>query len=274
MRHDDCGADVPSRLLHRGRCACCVALRRKTQRGRARASSAWRPACSSRDRSTPSPMWPASRVGHTTLNQGDDVRTGVTVVVPHRRQRLSGQGAGRRVRRQRVRQARRIDAGRRARHDRNADRADQHAERRRGRWKASCAGRSISPATTNVRSVNALVGETNDGGLNDIRGQHVRPAARDRGIEGREHRRRCKRAASAPARARRRSAGRAASAPRRANSTRATAATRVGVLVQIELRRRADDGRRAGREDARAVCVSAAAKRPRPAGRCTATAPA
>jgi D-aminopeptidase len=26
-----------------------------------------------------------------------------------------------------------------------------------------------------VRSVNALVGETNDGGLNDIRGQHVRP---------------------------------------------------------------------------------------------------
>src|SRR6185312_10295069 len=25
-----------------------------------------------------------------------------------------------------------------------------------------------------VRSVNALVGETNDGGLNDIRGQHVR----------------------------------------------------------------------------------------------------
>ena len=27
-----------------------------------------------------------------------------------------------------------------------------------------------------VRSVNALVGETNDGGLNDIRGLHVRPA--------------------------------------------------------------------------------------------------
>jgi D-aminopeptidase len=31
------------------------------------------------------------------------------------------------------------------------------------------------PGNTNVRSVNALVGETNDGGLNDIRGQHVRP---------------------------------------------------------------------------------------------------
>jgi D-aminopeptidase len=31
------------------------------------------------------------------------------------------------------------------------------------------------PGNENVRSVNALVGETNDGGLNDIRGQHVRP---------------------------------------------------------------------------------------------------
>jgi D-aminopeptidase len=31
------------------------------------------------------------------------------------------------------------------------------------------------PGNEKVRSVNALVGETNDGGLNDIRGQHVRP---------------------------------------------------------------------------------------------------
>lgn len=31
------------------------------------------------------------------------------------------------------------------------------------------------PGNADVRSVNALVGETNDGGLNDIRGQHVRP---------------------------------------------------------------------------------------------------
>ena len=31
------------------------------------------------------------------------------------------------------------------------------------------------PGNDNVRSVNALVGETNDAGLNDIRGQHVRP---------------------------------------------------------------------------------------------------
>src|SRR5262245_14262336 len=31
------------------------------------------------------------------------------------------------------------------------------------------------PGNERVRSVNALVGETNDGGLNDIRGLHVRP---------------------------------------------------------------------------------------------------
>ena len=31
------------------------------------------------------------------------------------------------------------------------------------------------PGNAEVRSVNALVGETNDGGLNDIRGLHVRP---------------------------------------------------------------------------------------------------
>ena len=39
------------------------------------------------------------------------------------------------------------------------------ARRRAGRWR--------SLATADVRSVNALVGETNDGGLNDIRGLHV-----------------------------------------------------------------------------------------------------
>ena len=30
------------------------------------------------------------------------------------------------------------------------------------------------PGNTKVRSVNVVVGETNDGGLNDIRGRHVR----------------------------------------------------------------------------------------------------
>ena len=72
------------------------------------------------------------RVGHTTLNVGDRVRTGVTAVVPHAGNVFQDKVAGRGLRRQRVRQARRIDAGARTGHDRNADRADQHAERRHG----------------------------------------------------------------------------------------------------------------------------------------------
>ena len=52
------------------------------------------------------------------------------------------------------------------------DRADEHAlgrhrARRDVRWTIA------QPGNENVRSVNALVGETNDGGLNDIRGLHV-----------------------------------------------------------------------------------------------------
>ena len=43
------------------------------------------------------------------------------------------------------------------------------------RSKASCSGRSAQPGNAEVRSVNALVGETNDGGLNDIRTLAVRP---------------------------------------------------------------------------------------------------
>ena len=116
-------------------------------RGRARATSGSRRACSRPARSTPSPTSPACRVGHATLDRGRRVRTGVTVVVPHARQRVPGQGAGRGVRRQRVRQAGRLDAGRRARHDRNADRPDQHAERRRRRRRARAVDARRSPAT-------------------------------------------------------------------------------------------------------------------------------
>ena len=52
------------------------------------------------------------------------------------------------------------------------------------------------PGNENVRSVNALVGETNDGGLNDIRGLHVtrdHVIGGDRRREGRARRRRGRR---------------------------------------------------------------------------------
>ena len=49
------------------------------------------------------------------------------------------------------------------------------------------------PGNENVRSVNALVGETNDGGLNDIRGLHVTREHVAAAIAGAEDRRRRRR---------------------------------------------------------------------------------
>ena len=83
-----------------------------------------------------------------------------------------------------------------------------------------------------VRSVNALVGETNDGGLNDIRALAVRPEHVVEAIARGARRARWTKAASAPAPARRRSAGRAASARRRGGSPAALGGYTVGVLVQ------------------------------------------
>ena len=88
------------------------------------------------------------------------------------------------------------------------------------------------PGNEDVRSVNAVVGETNDGGLNDIRGRHVTPRAR----AGRDPRRGRR---PGGRRLRRRghgdavpSTGRAGSAPRRACCPRADGGYTVGVLVQ------------------------------------------
>ena len=199
-----------------------------------------------RTAATRSPTWPACASG---TSRSIDRRCR-----PHRRHRrraapgqpVPGEGGRRRVRRQRVRQAGRLDAGRRARHDRDADRADQHAQPSAPAWKASCAGRSAQPGNANVRSVNALVGETNDGGLNDIRGLHVRPEHVVQAIARRARRAPCEEGSVGagtgtqafgwkggigtssrrlPARLRRLHGGRA-----RAD----------------QLRRRADDGRRAG----------------------------
>ena len=64
-----------------------------------------------------------------------------------RRQRLPGQDARGSRDRQRLRQAHGHDADHRARRDRNADPADEHARRRARLPKAPCAGRSRSPAT-------------------------------------------------------------------------------------------------------------------------------
>jgi D-aminopeptidase len=81
------------------------------------------------------------------------------------------------------------------------------------------------PGNENVRSVNALVGETNDGGLNDIRGLHVTREHIVSAITGAKTDRWTK-ARSAPAPARSPSAGKGASARRRAASAPVTRPTR------------------------------------------------
>ena len=113
-------------------------------------------------------------VGHTTLVQSDHVRTGVTVVVPH---------AGN-VFQEKVPGA--VFVGNAFGKLAGSTQVDELGtiETPIALTSTLSVGAAIDglvrwtldrPGNNNVLSVNALVGETNDGGLNDIRGQHVRP---------------------------------------------------------------------------------------------------
>ncbi len=112
-------------------------------------------------------------VGHATLNQGDNVRTGVTVVVPH----------GGNVFQDKVPGA--VFVGNAFGKLAGSTQVDELGtiETPIALTNTLSVGAVMDgvvkwtleqPGNDNVRSVNALVGETNDGGLNDIRGQHVR----------------------------------------------------------------------------------------------------
>jgi D-aminopeptidase len=112
------------------------------------------------------------RVGHTTIVQGDTVRTGVTAIVPHGGNLFQDKVAGAVF----VGNAFGKLAG-----------STQVAELGTietpivltntlsvGTAVDAVARYTIAqPGNEQVRSVNPLVGETNDGGLNDIRGFHV-----------------------------------------------------------------------------------------------------
>jgi D-aminopeptidase len=112
------------------------------------------------------------KVGHTTLREGDRVRTGVTVVLPH----------GGNLFREKVPGA--VFVGNAFGKLAGSTQVDELGTIESPivltntlavgvgldavvRWTLA------QPGNDNVRSVNALVGETNDGGLNDIRGLHV-----------------------------------------------------------------------------------------------------
>jgi len=115
------------------------------------------------------------RVGHATLIQGDHVRTGVTVIVPHAGNVFQdkvpgavfvGNAFGKLAGSTQVDELGTIETPIALTSTLSVGAAIEGLVR----WTIDQAGNE------KVRSVNALVGETNDGGLNDIRGQHVRPA--------------------------------------------------------------------------------------------------
>ena len=113
-------------------------------------------------------------VGHATLNQGDAIRTGVTVIVPHQGNVFQdkvpgavfvGNAFGKLAGSTQVDELGTIETPIGLTNTLSVGAVMEGLVR----WTLDQSGND------NVRSVNALVGETNDGGLNDIRGQHVRP---------------------------------------------------------------------------------------------------
>src|SRR5687767_9551747 len=114
------------------------------------------------------------KVGHTTIRERDDIRTGVTAVLPHGgnlfRDKVPGavfvgNAFGKLAGSTQVDELGTIETPIALTNTLSVGAAIEGLVR----WTID------QPGNENVRSVNALVGETNDGGLNDIRGQHVRP---------------------------------------------------------------------------------------------------
>lgn len=118
---------------------------------------------------------PGVEVGHFTLNKGDDIRTGVTAILPYRgnifQQKVPaaiyvGNGFGKLAGITQVVELGNLETPIILTNTLSvptaADALIDYTLNQKG--------------NENVRSVNALVGETNDGYLNDIRGRHVEKA--------------------------------------------------------------------------------------------------
>ncbi|HEX5084423.1 MAG TPA: P1 family peptidase, partial [Blastocatellia bacterium] len=112
------------------------------------------------------------RVGHSTLISGDDVRTGVTAILPHSGNLFQekvpaavfvGNGFGKLMGSTQVDELGEIETPILLTSTLNVPRvADALIE-----WML------LLPGNEQVRSINPIVAETNDGYLNDIRGRHV-----------------------------------------------------------------------------------------------------
>ncbi|OEY72641.1 DmpA family aminopeptidase [Salegentibacter salarius] len=115
------------------------------------------------------------KVGHTTLIKGDSVRTGVTAILPHGgnifQQKVPaavfvGNGFGKLAGSTQINELGNLETPVILTNTLNVPTA----------MDAVIKYTLNLPGNENVRSVNAVVGETNDGYLNDIRGQHVKNA--------------------------------------------------------------------------------------------------
>jgi D-aminopeptidase len=112
------------------------------------------------------------RVGHTSVIRGENVRTGVTVILPHGRNLFRekvpaavfvGNGFGKLMGSTQIDELGEIESPIALTSTLNVPRvADALID-----WMLAL------PGNEEVRSINVVVGETNDGQLNDIRGRHV-----------------------------------------------------------------------------------------------------
>jgi len=112
------------------------------------------------------------RVGHTTVVQGENIRTGVTAILPHAGNLFQrkvpagihvGNGFGKLIGYTQVEELGEIETPILLTATLNSFRAAD----------AIVDYTLAQPGNEEVRSLNAIVGETNDGQLNDIRGRHV-----------------------------------------------------------------------------------------------------
>ncbi|MDQ3803752.1 MAG: P1 family peptidase, partial [Acidobacteriota bacterium] len=112
------------------------------------------------------------RVGHATLIKGEDVRTGVTAVLPHGGNLFQekvpaavfvGNGFGKLMGSTQIEELGEIETPILLTSTLNVPRAAD----------ALLDWVLATPGNEEARSVNAVVAETNDGFLNDIRGRHV-----------------------------------------------------------------------------------------------------
>jgi len=125
---------------------------------------------------------PGVRVGQVTLNRGDSIRTGVTIVLPHAgnlfREKVPGavfvgNAFGKLAGSTQVEELGEIETPIALTSTLNVPRVAD----------ALLDYLLALPGNERVQSINPLVGETNDGYLNDIRGRHVGPAEVKHAIE-------------------------------------------------------------------------------------------